>query len=84
MEQQVRILAGSVSFIFTLLGLLVHPIFLSVVLVVGAGLVFSGITNWCGMALLLAKAPWNKSVPCSGASCSIGGKAKESPGASCQ
>ncbi len=84
MERQVRILAGSVSFIFALLGLLVHPIFLSVVLVVGAGLVFSGITNWCGMALLLAKAPWNKSLSCTGASCSTGGKAKASPGSSCQ
>ena len=29
---------------------------------VGAGLVFAGVTDWCGMALLLARAPWNRRV----------------------
>ena len=29
---------------------------------VGAGLVFAGITDWCGMGLLLARAPWNQRV----------------------
>ena len=28
---------------------------------VGGGLLFSGITGWCGMAALLEKMPWNKS-----------------------
>jgi len=28
--------------------------------VVGAGLVFSGLTGWCGMAMFLSKMPWNK------------------------
>jgi hypothetical protein len=27
---------------------------------VGAGLVFAGITDFCGMGLLLARMPWNK------------------------
>jgi hypothetical protein len=26
---------------------------------VGAGLIFAGITDFCGMGLLLAKLPWN-------------------------
>ncbi|MCD8500103.1 MAG: DUF2892 domain-containing protein [Gammaproteobacteria bacterium] len=27
---------------------------------VGLGLMFAGITGWCGMAKLLAKMPWNQ------------------------
>jgi hypothetical protein len=30
---------------------------------VGAGLVFAGITDCCGMRLLLAKLPWNTHKP---------------------
>jgi hypothetical protein len=29
-------------------------------MIVGAGLVNAGITDWCGMGLFLAKMPWNK------------------------
>ena len=40
---------------------------------VGAGLVFAGVTDWCGMAMLLAKLPWNQrsGTQCVGNSCSI-------------
>jgi hypothetical protein len=31
---------------------------------VGSGLVFSGITDTCGMALLLARLPYNRSAAC--------------------
>ena len=61
LERQVRIAAGSIAFIGSLLALLIHPLFVLIPLFVGAGLVFAGITDRCGMALLLAKAPWNKS-----------------------
>jgi hypothetical protein len=27
---------------------------------VGAGLIFAGVTDFCGMGLLLARMPWNK------------------------
>jgi rhodanese-related sulfurtransferase len=27
---------------------------------VGAGLLFAGLTGWCGMAFILSRAPWNK------------------------
>ena len=30
---------------------------------VGGGLVFAGVTDFCGMGLLLAKLPWNKRTP---------------------
>jgi len=29
---------------------------------VGAGLVFAGISDFCGIGLLLAKMPWNKRI----------------------
>lgn len=60
LERQVRIGAGSLVLAGALLGWFVHPYFFGVPAFVGAGLVFAGITDWCGMGLLLAKAPWNK------------------------
>ncbi len=46
-----------------ILAWLVHPYFLALSAFVGAGLVFAGITDWCGMGLLLAKLPWNSRKP---------------------
>ena len=59
LERQVRIGAGSLVLIGVLLASLVNPYFLALSGFVGAGLVFAGISDWCGMGLLLAKAPWN-------------------------
>jgi rhodanese-related sulfurtransferase len=59
-ERQVRIAAGSIVLIGILLGYNVHRYFLGLSAFVGAGLIFAGITDWCGMGLLLAKAPWNQ------------------------
>jgi len=59
LERQVRIAAGSLVLIGVLLAIFVHPYFIGLSTFVGAGLVFAGITDWCGMGLLLAKAPWN-------------------------
>jgi hypothetical protein len=42
------------------LGLLVHPAFFGLAAFVGAGLAFAGLTGFCGMARLLALAPWNR------------------------
>ncbi|WP_425501970.1 rhodanese-like domain-containing protein [Phragmitibacter flavus] len=60
LERQVRIAAGSMVVIGVALGTLVHPGFYGLSAFVGAGLVFAGVTDWCGMGLLLAKAPWNQ------------------------
>lgn len=77
LDRQVRLVAGSLSLIFILLGIFVHRAFFLAALFIGAGQVFSGITNWCGMAMLLMRAPWNRAT-----SCPIGGG--KSPGAGCQ
>ena len=60
-ERQVRIGAGTLVVIGTSLGWFVHPAFFILSAFVGAGLVFAGITDICGMAIVLAKAPWNSS-----------------------
>ncbi len=64
LERQVRIAAG----LLVLLGVglsMLHPYWIGISAFVGAGLVFAGITDTCGMAMLLAKMPWNQS----GSSC---------------
>lgn len=58
--RQVQIVAGSLVFLGTVLGVLVSPNFLLLSGFVGAGLVFAGITNTCAMGLLLAKLPYNQ------------------------
>ncbi len=59
-ERQVRIAAGALVFTGTLLGLYVHNGFFALPAFVGAGLVFAGITDTCGMGMMLAKCPWNR------------------------
>jgi rhodanese-related sulfurtransferase len=63
LERQVRIAAGSLVFLGVALGWFIHPGFYGLSAFVGAGLVFAGITDLCGMGLLLAKLPWNTRVP---------------------
>ncbi|WP_406697856.1 rhodanese-like domain-containing protein [Singulisphaera sp. Ch08] len=60
LERQVRIAAGSLVVLGTALGAFVHPLFLGLAAFVGAGLVFAGITDTCGMAMILARMPWNQ------------------------
>ena len=60
LERQVRIAAGSLVLLGVLLGWLVHPAFLALAAFVAAGLVFAGITDTCGMGLVLARMPWNR------------------------
>lgn len=60
LERQVRIAAGTLVVIGAVLGLTVHPLFVLLSGFVGAGLVFAGITDTCGMGMLLARMPWNQ------------------------
>ncbi len=61
LERQVRIAAGSLVLLGVILALTVHPWFIALSGFVGAGLVFAGVTDTCGMGILLAKMPWNQS-----------------------
>jgi len=60
LERQVRIMAGLLVCLGALLSWMVHPAFVALSAFVGAGLVFAGITDTCGMGLLLARMPWNR------------------------
>ena len=60
LERQVRIAAGSLVLTGVILSYLVHPYFVGLSAFVGAGLVFAGITDTCGMGMILARMPWNQ------------------------
>lgn len=62
LERQVRIAAGAIVFVGAMLGFLVDPKFIGIPAFVGAGLVFAGITDTCGMGMLIAKMPWNRTA----------------------
>jgi len=59
LERQVRIATGTLVLIGAVLGWIIHPAFFGISAFVGAGLVFSGITDSCALGLILAKMPWN-------------------------
>ena len=63
LERQVRIAAGLLVLIGAALGFWVHPYWIGLSAFVGAGLVFAGITDTCGMGLMLARMPWNQVAP---------------------
>jgi rhodanese-related sulfurtransferase len=60
LERQVRIAAGLLVVLGVVLGLTVSPWLMLLAGFVGAGLVFSGVTDTCGMGMLLARMPWNQ------------------------
>lgn len=61
LERQVRIAAGLL--ILTGIGLsFLHPWLLGISAFVGAGLVFAGVTDTCGMGMILARMPWNQTA----------------------
>lgn len=59
-ERQVRIAAGSLVFLGSIAAWFINPAFVILPGFVGAGLVFAGVTDTCGMAMVLAKMVWNK------------------------
>ena len=60
LERQVRIAAGAMASAGGVLALAISPWFALVPAFVGAGLVYAGITDRCGMAMLLGKLPFNR------------------------
>ncbi|EZJ38047.1 hypothetical protein AC93_2822 [Escherichia coli 2-005-03_S4_C2] len=58
--RQVQIAAGGLILIGVVLGYTVNSVFFLLSGFVGAGLLFAGISGFCGMARLLDKMPWNQ------------------------
>ncbi len=59
LERQILIAAGSLILLGFLGSFVWHPLMLLTGFV-GAGLVFAGVSGFCGLGILLSKMPWNK------------------------
>lgn len=64
LERQVRIAAGAMAAAGGILALTISPLFAIVPAFVGSGLVFAGVTDTCGMAMLLSRLPYNRPASC--------------------
>lgn len=73
--QQVQLIIGLGVLTGSILALTVDARFALISAFFGAGLTLAGSTGWCGLALLMAKMPWNR-VPgtAATASCSVTAK----------
>ena len=72
LERQVRIAAGSLVLLGVLVGAFIAPWGYAISAFIGAGLVFSGITDTCGMAMVIARMPWNnRNAGCTASRCAI-------------
>jgi glyoxylase-like metal-dependent hydrolase (beta-lactamase superfamily II)/rhodanese-related sulfurtransferase len=69
LERQVRVIAGALAAAGGVLAVAVSPWFGLVPAFVGAGLVYAGITDRCGMAMLLGKVPYNRRGAEGGGTC---------------
>ena len=58
--RQVQIAAGSLVLLGLILSQLLAPAWIVLSWFVGAGLVFAGVSGFCGLARLLAWMPWNR------------------------
>ena len=62
--RQVQIVVGSLSAAGAALALAINPWFALIPLVTGFGLLIAGLTGFCGLAVVLARMPWNRSTNC--------------------
>ena len=60
LQRQVQIAAGFLVLIGLTLSVALSSWLLVIPAFVGSGLVFAGISGWCGMAKVLAVMPWNR------------------------
>jgi len=58
--RQVQMAAGGLVLVGAILGATISPWWHLMSAFVGAGLLFAGLTGFCGMALLLVRMPWNR------------------------
>ncbi len=83
LERQVRIAAGLLVLVGSALGAFVSPYWIGLSAFVGAGLAFAGITDTCGMGMLLARMPWNQVPKVASTGAGAGSGAACAPKSSC-
>ena len=72
--RQVQIGIGLGVLLGVILSKVVHPNFIFLSAFFGAGLLFAGLSGWCGLAMLLSKMPWNRvdgGESCASGSCAV-------------
>lgn len=60
LDRQVQLTIGTILISSFLLTYFININFVFIALLIGCGLSFAGLTGFCGLAMILAKAPWNK------------------------
>jgi rhodanese-related sulfurtransferase len=60
LDRQVQLTIGLGVFVASILGYLLSPSFFLLSGFFGVGLIFAGLSGYCGLAILMAKMPWNK------------------------
>ena len=58
--RQVQVVSGGLIVAFSMMGFLIHTNFFLWAILIGAGLIFAGVTGFCGLATLLGRLPFNK------------------------
>lgn len=69
LDRQVQLTIGLCVLAGSLLAYFVNPAFFLLTGFFGAGLTFAGLTGFCGLAMLMAKMPWNQKGTKNVASC---------------
>lgn len=60
LDRQVQLTVGVTVLVASVLGYFVNPLFFLLSGFCGAGLTVAGLTGFCGLAILMAKMPWNQ------------------------
>ncbi len=63
-QSQTRVISGGMVLSGMILGYYSNPGWYLLSGFVGVGLIFAGVTGWCGVSLLLSKLPWNRDKDC--------------------
>ena len=61
LDQQVQLTIGLSVLVGSMLAYFINPLFTILTGFFGAGLTFAGATGYCGLAMIMAKMPWNQS-----------------------
>lgn len=62
LDRQVQLTIGLLLIAGSMLGTIFSPAWFLLTGFIGAGLTVAGLTGFCGLAILMAKMPWNQSV----------------------
>jgi len=62
LDRQVQLTIGLLLIAGSVLGTLFSPAWFFLTGLIGVGLTVAGLTGFCGLALVMAKMPWNQSV----------------------